>query len=120
LSYVEFIILNLFGPPAGGWNLEFYMSEQITTHEVIHNQADCRFEVDLGKEKAMLIYMIKAGLFIMLHTEVPPAFDGRGIAGQMAKAAMEYAKGNGFKLRSYCSYTTRYMERHPEYKECEG
>jgi predicted GNAT family acetyltransferase len=86
----------------------------------MHNFADCRFEVDLGKEKAVLIYMIKAGLFIMLHTEVPPAFEGKGIAGKMANAAFDYARESGFKVRSYCSYTTRYMERHPEYKNLEG
>jgi predicted GNAT family acetyltransferase len=87
---------------------------------VIHNEKDCRFEVDLGQEKAVLIYMIKAGLFIMLHTEVPPPFEGRGIAGQLARAALEYAKENGFKVRSYCSYTSRYIERHTEYREMEG
>ena len=96
------------------------MSEVPNIFLVKHNQADNRFEVDLGKDKAILIYMIKAGLFVMLHTEVPPPFEGRGIAAQMAKAALEYARSEGYKVRSYCSYTTRYMERHPEYKEMEG
>jgi len=96
------------------------LSNEETNIQVIHNQAQSRFEVDLGKEKAVLIYMIKAGLFVMLHTEVPPQFEGRGIAGQMAKLAMEFARAKGYKLRSYCSYTTRYMERHPEYKALEG
>jgi uncharacterized protein len=96
------------------------MSELPTNYEVTHNQADHRFEVSLGKEKAELIYMIKSGLFIMLHTEVPPQFEGRGIAGQLAKSAMDFARDNDYKLRSYCSYTTRYMERHPEYKILEG
>lgn len=90
------------------------------TYQVIHNQPHNRFEVDLGREKAVLIYNIKAGLFILLHTEVPEAFEGRGIAGSMAKVALDYAKENGFKVRSYCSYTTRYLERHPEYREMEG
>jgi uncharacterized protein len=96
------------------------MEQKTDNQTVVHNISACHFEVDLGKEKAILIYMIKAGLFIMLHTEVPPEFEGRGIAGKMAKAALDYAKQNGFKVRSYCSYTTRYMERHPEYSEIEG
>ncbi|MCU0370758.1 MAG: N-acetyltransferase [Bacteroidales bacterium] len=89
-------------------------------YTVSHNAGDSRFEVDLGKDKAVLIYMIKAGLFILLHTEVPPAFEGRGIAGSMAKMALDYARDNGFKVRSYCSFTSRYIEKHPEYKELEG
>jgi uncharacterized protein len=110
------------GVREGAENLEFgiYMEITANNYQVLHNSSDCRFEVDLGKEKAVLIYMIKAELFIMLHTEVPPAFEGRGIAGKMAKAAFNYASESGFKVRSYCSYTTRYMERHPEYKELEG
>ena len=89
-------------------------------YEVAHLLADNRFEVDLGKEKAILIYMIKAGLFVLLHTEVPPAFEGRGIAAQMARAALEYAKNEGLKVRSYCSYTTYYIEKHPEYQDLLG
>jgi uncharacterized protein len=99
--------------------MEFNMSDG-ANYQVTHNLADNRFEVDLGKNKAVLIYMIKAGLFVLLHTEVPPAFEGRGIAGKMAQAALEYAKNEGLKVRSYCSYTTRYIERHPEYQELEG
>ena len=94
------------------------MIDHITdTITVIHNITANRFEVDLGKDKAVLIYMIKGGLFVLLHTEVPPAFEGRGIAGRMAKAAFDYARDNGLKVRSYCSYTTIYLERHPEYQE---
>jgi len=92
----------------------------IANLEVVHNYASNRFEVDLGKDKAVLIYMIKAGLFILLHTEVPPPFEGRGIAGKMAREALEYAKNEGLKVRSYCSYTTRYIERHPEYQDLLG
>jgi hypothetical protein len=92
----------------------------IANLEVVHNYASNRFEVDLGKDKAVLIYMIKAGLFILLHTEVPPPFEGRGIAGKMAREALEYAKNEGLKVRSYCSYTTRYIERHPKYQDLLG
>lgn len=88
--------------------------------KVVHLKTYNRFEVDLGKDKAMLIYMIKAGLFILMHTEVPPDFEGRGIAGKMAQMALEYAKNEGLKVRSYCSYTTRFIERHPEYQELLG
>jgi uncharacterized protein len=96
------------------------MNNTITEITVAHNLAENRFEVDLGEEKAVLIYMVKAGLFILLHTEVPPPFEGRGIAAKMAAAALEYAKKQGYKVRSYCSYTTRYIERHAEYGELLG
>jgi predicted GNAT family acetyltransferase len=92
------------------------MNLKISDFTVVHNIRHNRFEVDLGKDKAVLIYMIKADLFVLLHTEVPPAYEGRGIAGKLALAALEYAKFEGLKLRSYCTYTTRFIERHPEYQ----
>lgn len=87
------------------------------TVNVNHNRAKSRFEVDLGKEKAVLIYLIKAGLFISLHTEVPPPFEGRGIAARLTFSALEFAKKEGLRVRPLCSYTSRYLERHPEYRD---
>lgn len=96
------------------------MKKGVTIHQVVHLPANNRFEVDLGKDKAVLIYMVKAGLFILLHTEVPPPYEGQGIAGKMAREALEYAKNEGLKVRSYCSYTTRFIERHAEYHDLLG
>jgi uncharacterized protein len=92
----------------------------IESYKVVHKSSENRFEVDLGREKAILIYEIKVGLFILVHTEVPPAYERRGIAGKMATAALEYARNEGLKIRSYCSYTTRFIEKHPEYQELLG
>jgi uncharacterized protein len=83
---------------------------------VTHVQDSNRFEVTLPGEPAVLIYQIKAGLMLLLHTEVPPQYEGRGIAGRLAKAALEFAVENRLKVRSYCSFTTRYIERHLEYQ----
>lgn len=89
-------------------------------YKVSHIKENNRFEVDLGDDKAVLIYMIKAGLFILLHTEVPPEFEGRGIAASMAREALDFARENRYKVRSYCSYTSRYIEKHSEYHDLEG
>ncbi len=96
------------------------MNIDISKLEVVHNPSDEQFEVDLGKDKATLIYMIKVGLFIILNIEVPVAFEGRGIAAKITQVALDYAQIKGYKIRSYCSYTTRYIERHPEYREIVG
>ena len=93
---------------------------EATEYDVVHKPADNRFEVELGEKKATLVYSIRVGLFIMLNTYVPPAFRGRGIAGKMAVAALEYAKKEGLKVRSYCSYTTYFIETNPEHKELLG
>jgi uncharacterized protein len=94
--------------------------ETLYIYKVEHKQNDFRFEVNLGEETATLIYSTRAGLFIMLNTFVPPAFRGRGIAKMLAVAALEYAKKEGLKVRSYCSYTTYFIGNHPEWQELLG
>ena len=88
--------------------------------EVIHNISKNRFEVDLDGHLAMLIYSISGNLMVLLHTEVPPAFEGKGIAGKMARTALEYALEKNYSVRSYCTFTTVYIERHPEYQPLLG
>ncbi len=92
----------------------------MTEIHVNHNMAKNRFEVDLDGKLAMLIYSTSGNLMLMLHTEVPPAFEGRGIAGKMARAALEYAMEKNYTVRSYCTFTTTYIERHPEYQPMLG
>lgn len=50
----------------------------------------------------------------IFHTEVPMAFEGRGIAAALVRAAIEYARENGLKVLPACSYVRAYMRRHPE------
>jgi predicted GNAT family acetyltransferase len=52
---------------------------------------------------------------IFAHTEVPQAFSGKGIASKMAWTAFEFAKKEGLKITSLCSYIDTWMKRHPEY-----
>ena len=49
----------------------------------------------------------------MIHTEVPPALEGRGIAARLVQAALDYAQAEGLKVLPRCSYVRAYMRRHP-------
>jgi hypothetical protein len=84
--------------------------------EVIHNPSQSRFEVDLGGAVAVLDYLIAGTTITFYHTEVPSAFEGQGIAGKMAREALEYARRSGFSVIPSCSFIARYIERHSEYK----
>lgn len=86
-------------------------------YSVNHNKSANRFEVVLPEGEAILIYSIRAGFFILLHTEVPPAYEGRGIAALLTRTALEFAREQNLKVRSFCGFATNYIARHPEYKE---
>lgn len=84
--------------------------------EVSNNPEEKRFEVLLDDKIAMVEYMIAGQNIIFTHTEVPPEFEGLGIAGKMAYVALEYAKAKGYKVQALCPYIASYVAKHPEYQ----
>jgi len=45
---------------------------------------------------------------------VPPALEGRGIAGQLTRAVLDHVRAHGLKVEPACSYARAYIDRHPE------
>jgi hypothetical protein len=86
------------------------------TLEVKHNPEAKRFEIQLGDEFAMVEYMIAGNNMIFTHTEVPPAFEGQGIANRIVKFALDYAVNAGHKIHPLCPIVKLYVDRHPEYQ----
>lgn len=82
---------------------------------VINNEQNLRFEIDLGDDKAFLEYRWKNDKMALMHTFVPEQHEGKGIAGLLARTALEYAKSNNIKLIVYCPYVAAFIKKHPEY-----
>ncbi|MEI5103096.1 GNAT family N-acetyltransferase [Streptomyces sp. PmtG] len=51
---------------------------------------------------------------VPLHTEVPPAHEGRGIAGALATELYALAAREDRAVVPLCPYVARWAERHPE------
>lgn len=85
--------------------------------EVIHRPEENRFVIQADGQIAELTYLMMDSIIVFTHTRVPPALEGRGIASKLARAGLDYARSNGFKVRSQCSFMTRYLQNHPEYQE---
>ncbi|HLU08226.1 MAG TPA: GNAT family N-acetyltransferase [Oceanobacillus sp.] len=88
----------------------------INTLDVKHNPEAKRFEIQLGDQLAMVEYMLAGNNIIFTHTEVPPAFEGQGIANRMVKFALDYAVNAGYKIQPLCPVVKHYVDRHPEYQ----
>ena len=83
----------------------------------INNAEANRFEIRLGGDVAIIDYMLNGRNITMTHTEVPPAFEGKGIAAKLAKFALDWAKENGYKVNPLCPYVKNYVNKHPEYQD---
>jgi predicted GNAT family acetyltransferase len=80
-----------------------------------------RFEIEENGEIAYLEFETDSDGWITLwHTEVPPPLRGRGIAGELAKTALEYARDNKLKVDVICPVVAAYIQQHPEYKSLVG
>ena len=85
---------------------------------VRNNEAESRFEVSVLEGLAELRYRtLRNGTLVLVHTEVPPAMAGRGIAGRLARAALDLARARGVQIVVLCPYVTTFIQRHPEYKD---
>ncbi len=87
-----------------------------TPVEVVHNEAQSRFEVNQDGHLAELDYRRVGDQLIFTHTGVPAALEGRGIASALAKAGLNYARDNGLAVVPICPFVKGYIERKPEYQ----
>ncbi|MEO8365570.1 MAG: GNAT family N-acetyltransferase [Pseudoxanthomonas sp.] len=85
--------------------------------QISHDPASGRFRTQLDQHEAELVYRLQDGRIVIDHTGVPEAIGGRGVAGALVKAALEYARAEGLRVVPACSYSASYIQRHPEYAD---
>lgn len=76
-----------------------------------------RFEIERDGHTAFLEYVLSGNVLQLLHTEVPDALQGKGIASELAKSALEWARQNSKKVDVICEFVAAYVKRHPEYSD---
>jgi predicted GNAT family acetyltransferase len=81
---------------------------------IVHNRDAARFEARIDGWLCRCDYMLIDGVMHLVHTEVAPALEGRGIAARLVRAALDHAQVQGLKVRPRCSFVRDYMKRHPE------
>jgi predicted GNAT family acetyltransferase len=83
--------------------------------QVIDNTAASRLEIAVDGAVAFLAYRMHGGAVEYLHSETPPELRGKGLAGELAKFALERDKAAGRGVIPTCPFVKTYIERHPEY-----
>jgi predicted GNAT family acetyltransferase len=81
---------------------------------IVHNLSAHRFEASTPQGLAHADYRRVGDTLHLVHTEVPEGIEGRGIAGQLVQAALDYAAANRLRVAPLCSYVRAYMRRHPD------
>lgn len=84
---------------------------------VTDNTGASRFEVNLDGEVAFAEYRLKPGQIVLPHTVVPSAFEGRGVAGALARFAFGYARDHSLTVIPTCAFMSAWIKKHPEQQD---
>jgi len=82
--------------------------------QVQHDARLHRFEAIVDGKRCELDYLLEGTVMTIVHTGVPPALEGRGIAAALVRSAMAAAREAGWSVVPRCSYAAVYLRRHPE------
>jgi predicted GNAT family acetyltransferase len=84
---------------------------------VANNETAQRYEARVGGQLAVIIYQQLGDRIVFIHTEVPEALEGHGIAGKMARFALDDARARRLMVIPQCPFVASYIRRHPEYAD---
>lgn len=76
-----------------------------------------RFELERDGQVAYLEYTLSGDVLALVHTEVPAALRGHGLASELANTALDWARENHKKVDVICPSVAEYIEKHPEYAD---
>lgn len=78
---------------------------------ITHHPDTCRFETSVDGHVAYVEYRLESNVLDILHTIVPPAIEGRGIASKLVSAAYSYAEAHNLTFKATCSYAVVWLQR---------
>jgi predicted GNAT family acetyltransferase len=76
-----------------------------------------RFVVVQEGRTAELVYRVEGERLVLIHTEVPDALGGRGIAAALVQAAVTRAAKEGLTVVPWCPYARKWLRDHADAAE---
>lgn len=85
--------------------------------KVIHEKENERFVIYVEGNEVYVEYSMRNNEMNLHHTYTNPALRGKGLAAQVVRAALEFAKENKLKVVPTCSYVQSFIAKNDEYKD---
>ncbi|MEU3017663.1 MULTISPECIES: GNAT family N-acetyltransferase [unclassified Nocardiopsis] len=77
-----------------------------------------RYEVRADGEVAGFAeYILTDGLITFTHTEIDPAYEGRGLGGTLVREALDDVRGRELAVLPLCPFVKEWIGRHREYAD---
>jgi predicted GNAT family acetyltransferase len=97
------------------WVKSIYMNYDELNLRV--NAASTRLELEVEGHIAFIESKLSHEILFLIHTEVPPELEGKGVGSAIVKKALQYAKDNHYKIVPLCVFVQSYLKRHKEWDD---
>ena len=89
----------------------------MTPDSVRDNPERNRFELPLDGHTAFSEYRRNGDVLTIMHTEVPPELNGRGIGSALVRGMLAIVRRDGLKVVPRCPFVRAYIGKHSEYAD---
>jgi predicted GNAT family acetyltransferase len=96
------------------------MEPATDTPAVTDNPSASRYELHVGTELAGFVeYTLRQHdtVISLVHTEIEPAFQGKGLATHLARYSLDDARKRGLGVLPFCPYINSWIKKHPDYTD---
>jgi predicted GNAT family acetyltransferase len=94
------------------------MTEGLEAFRLVDARESGRYEIVADAEAepvAIVDYAMRGETTVLLmHTEVRPELEGRGIGTRTARLVVDHVRDSGLKAIVGCPFLTSWLRRHPE------
>jgi len=88
---------------------------QITVIDVPERE---RFEARDGDDLAGFVtYQLTGAIIAYTHTEIVPAYEGKGVGSTLARAVLDDARDKGRTVVPICPFIRGWLDKHAEYDD---
>ena len=82
------------------------------------NPSELRYELLLdGHLVGEILYRLAPDAVVLLHTEVLPSLEGKGLGAQLVAGALDDIRARGLHVVAVCPFVRAYIRRHPDYAD---
>jgi predicted GNAT family acetyltransferase len=82
------------------------------------NPGESRYELLLDEDVVgEVLYRWAPDHVVLLHTEVLPSLEGRGLGARLVVGALDDIRARGLHVVPFCPFVRAYIRRHPEYAD---
>jgi predicted GNAT family acetyltransferase len=85
---------------------------------VVDNPDEKRFEISVdGVRAGFTEYRAHGATHTFFHTEIDPAFEGKGLGSKLIRGALDAMRGRGNTVIPTCPFVRRFIDDHAEYAD---